>query len=260
MSRFLGLEACDLDEAIAATSTSAQIPGPLEDPLFWIDLEMTGLNAREHHILELAIIASDGELLRTVDGPNMVVHQDESVLNSMNEWSTEQHSQSGLTERCRESRVSLADAERDLITFVSSHCPDTVPAVLAGACVYKDLEFIEVHMPRLRALLSHRVVDVSTVRSLCRLWYPGPARRARASLSNATQCTHRALDDIRYSIRELKYYRQHCFRPMGGRSGARPNAAKQHHKARSNGEDASQHEDEVGHLVQALNAAAMAPA
>jgi uncharacterized membrane protein YgcG len=97
---------------------------------------------------------------------------------------------------------------------------------LAGACVYKDLEFIEVHMPRLRALLSHRVVDVSTVRALCRVWYPGAARRARGTLGSPADCQHRALEDIRYSISELRYYRQHCFKPSGGGSGGRGSGSK----------------------------------
>jgi len=215
MSRFATLADCDLDEELPETHRKPA----LEEPLFWLDLEMTGLQPREHHILELAIIVSDGELSRTIDGPEMVIHHEDIVLNTMNEWSTKQHGDSGLTDRCRASTVTLADAEDALVAFVTAHCLSGVPAVLAGACVYKDLEFIEVHMPRLRALLSHRVVDVSTVRALCRVWYPGAARRARGTLGSPADCQHRALEDIRYSISELRYYRQHCFKPSGCNSG-----------------------------------------
>ena len=219
MSRFVSLEDCDLDEEPPEAEASGTSKPALEEPLFWLDLEMTGLQPREHHILEVALIVSDGELTRTIDGPEIVVHHEDIVLSTMNEWSTKQHGESGLTDRCRASTVTLADAEDALVAFVTAQCPSGVPAVLAGACVYKDLEFIEVHLPRLRALLRHRVGDVSTVRALCRVWYPSAARRARGTLGSPADCQHRALEDIRYSIRELRYYRQHCFKPSGCNSG-----------------------------------------
>lgn len=233
MSRFAMLDAVDLDEAVDPDATLRPKPrdevddtlrpkthdaDPLINPLFWIDLEMTGLDAREHHILEVAIICTDGELERTVDGPNIVIHHDDAVLAGMNVWSMKQHGESGLTERVRHSSTSLTDAESELISFVGTHRPAEGRAMLAGACVYKDLEFIDVHMPRLRALLSHRVVDVSTVRHLCRMWNPSAARQARGELSDSKACMHRALDDVRYSINELRCYRKHCFRQQQGAS------------------------------------------
>lgn len=184
---------------------------------------MTGLNPREHHILEVAMIATDGDLSRTIDGPNLCVHHGEVILSSMNEWSQKQHGESGLTEQCRESAVTLAEAESALVDFVNAHGTSGYPALLAGACIYKDLEFIEVHMPRLRALLSHRVVDVSTVRTLCRVWYPNAARRARGTLGDSSDVSHRAYDDILYSIRELQYFRAQCFKEEGKSKGKNQN-------------------------------------
>ena len=196
-------------EADSAASPSS--PPPLVDPIFWVDLEMSGLDLQAHTILEVAVIASDGTLDKQLDGPCLCIHHDEDVLTSMNDWSRQQHEKTGLTERCRESTVSLADAEDAVIEFVKLHQPAGRPAILGGACVYTDLAFIEARMPRLRELLSHRVVDVSTVRELARRWQPNVARNAPKS-ENGT--AHRALDDIRYSIQELRYFRDACFKPM----------------------------------------------
>ena len=220
MSRFAALEGkSDIDEPAAPQQSDCVEPNStvLDDPLFWLDLEMTGLDSRRDVILEAAMLASDSQLHRTVDGPEIIIHHAGPVLAGMNEWSRQQHDRSGLTERSRLSTTSLAAAEAALLAFVETHCPGDAKAVLAGACVYKDLEFVEVHMPRLRARLSHRVVDVSTVRHLAHAWYPGATRKARAALS-AHAYTHHALDDVRHSIAELRYWREHCFRPSGGGS------------------------------------------
>merc|ERR1719263_2170550 len=192
-----------IDAAVAA-------PAILADPIFWIDLEMTGLDPTQHTILEIAIIASDGALRTLVEGPNECIHHDEATLGAMNEWSQTQHASLGLTERCRSSRVQLADAEEMLLAFVRQHAGGR-PAVLGGACVYKDKEFLDRHMPQLCKCLSHRVVDVSTLRELARRWQPTASRRAPRGESN-----HRAIDDIRYSIEECRYYRDSCWKPMEG--------------------------------------------
>ncbi len=190
-------------------------PPPLRSPLLWIDLEMTGLDPERDSILEVAAIASDGRLEKIVDGPSLVVHQPEEVLTSMNEWSTKQHAASGLTERCRESSTSLEAAETALVDFVKQHCrPGERGVQLAGACVYKDKEFLQRYMPQLHALLSHRMVDVSSIRELARRWYPRQYERAPRSGSN-----HRALEDIRFSIAELQYYRATIFRGASSGSG-----------------------------------------
>lgn len=190
----------------SASASSNRFTPPLAEPIIWVDLEMTGLSPQKHTILEAAMIASDGSLERLVDGPNLIIHHDEATLSSMNEWSERQHGASGLTERCRASTTSLADAEAALVQFVREHAGGA-RAVLGGACVYKDKEFIDAHMPALAALLSHRVVDVSTVRELAFRWRPRDARSMPRRES-----THRALDDIRHSINELRHYRDTCWK------------------------------------------------
>ena len=179
----------------------------LRDPIFWIDLEMSGLDPLEHTILEIAIIATDGSLNRSIEGPSLCIHHDDATLSSMNDWSREQHEKSGLTQRCRESTVELADAEAAAVAFVNEYAGGR-PAVLGGACVYVDKQFLDRRMPALGALLSHRVIDVSTIRQLAWRWHPTAARAAPKGES-----THRALDDIRYSIEELRYFRDSCWKP-----------------------------------------------
>ena len=117
MSRFATLADCDLDEELPETHRKPA----LEEPLFWLDLEMTGLQPREHHILELAIIVSDGELSRTIDGPEMVIHHEDIVLNTMNEWSTKQHGDSGLTDRCRAFHNSILFHNQKIVRSESSY-------------------------------------------------------------------------------------------------------------------------------------------
>jgi oligoribonuclease len=207
----------DAVEPIAGLSSKPAREVLLDKPLFWIDCEFTGLDASKDTILELAVIVSDGELRNFIEGPSLVIHHDAATLGTMNEWSTRQHASSGLTQRCRASDVSLAQAEAELLAFVERHCPAGSLATLAGACVYKDKEFLDACMPRLRGRLSHRVVDVSSIRELAWRWMPRQARQAPKS-----ECAHRALDDIRHSIEELKYYRRAMFRasPAPGGSGS----------------------------------------
>lgn len=224
----------DVDELVEASGTALNIsngpdkeeqPAPaakgerternLRDPIFWIDLEMSGLDPMEHTILEVAIIATDGSLNRTIEGPSLCIHHDDDTLASMNDWSREQHEKSGLTQRCRESTVVLADAEAAVVAFVSEHAGGR-PAVLGGACVYVDQQFVHRRMPALGALLSHRVIDVSTIRQLAWRWHPTVARAGPKGESS-----HRALDDVRYSIAELRYFRDSCWKPPERSRGRR---------------------------------------
>ena len=201
---------------------AARQPAPyLANPIFWVDLEMTGLDPIDDNILEVACIASDGDLGTLIEGPELVIHHDDERLATMSQWSSSQHGTSGLTERCRRSTVTLADAESALLSFIRMHSdcrPHTV--ILGGACVYTDKCFLEAHMPRLKPYLSHRVVDVSTVRELAKRWYPTAVRQCPRA-----DPAHRALDDIRYSINELRYYRDSCFVP---REQAPPQYAPAH--------------------------------
>ena len=187
----------------------------LHDPIFWVDLEMTGLDPNVHHILEVACIVTDGSLARSVEGPSLIIHQPESVLSGMNEWSSQQHGKSGLTSKSRESKTSCAEAEAKLRQFFLEHGngrPRSV--VLGGACVYVDLQFLHSRMPSLSPLLSHRVIDVSTVRALAMRWQPTRYQKCRPTAATPGGVAHRALDDIRYSIKELKALRDACWLPM----------------------------------------------
>lgn len=211
----------DVDQGAAPTTDD--IAAPLTDPIFWVDLEMSGLDVQEHTILELAVIVTDGVLERSIEGPALTIHHDEGVLSSMNDWSQKQHAASGLTQRCRESTTSMEAAEAALVDFVVQHARGR-PAVLGGACVYVDKGFLDARFPLLAPHLSHRVIDVSSIRELAWRWHPSAARGAPKGES-----THRALDDIRYSIAELRYYREACWRPLEKRG--RGHATRRHERA-----------------------------
>jgi oligoribonuclease len=174
--------------------------------LVWIDLEMSGLDVERCRILEIAALVTDSELGVVAEGPDLVIHQDESVLAAMDAWNTEHHGASGLTASVRASPIDLAEAERRVLEFVALHCkPNTAP--LAGNSVWMDRLFLRRYMPRLEAYLHYRIVDVSTIKELVRRWTPGVAARAPAKSER-----HRALEDIRESVAELAFYRREAFR------------------------------------------------
>ena len=174
--------------------------------LVWMDLEMTGLDPERDRILEIAALITDAQLQVVAEGPNLVVHQPDELLAAMDEWNTQHHGESGLTERVRSSTVSERDAEEAVLAFLAEHCaPQTVP--LAGNSVHQDRRFLRRYMPTVDAFLHYRIVDVSTVKELGRRWYP--EAYARRPQKNAT---HRALDDIQESIAELRYYREAFFK------------------------------------------------
>lgn len=174
--------------------------------LVWMDLEMSGLEVDQCRILEIATLVTDGQLEVLAEGPELVVHQPDAVLAAMNDWNRDHHGASGLTERVRASTTSEADAERLTLEFVAAHVgPRAAP--LAGNSVHQDRAFLGRYLPRLEQHLHYRNVDVSTVKELVRRWYPAayeqrPKKKAK----------HRALDDIRESIEELRYYRKVAFR------------------------------------------------
>jgi len=173
-------------------------------PLIWIDMEMTGLDPDTEHVLEIATIITTGELEIIAEGPDIVVHQPDAVLEAMGEWCREHHGQSGLTAQCRASTITLAEAERQTLAFLAGHCqPGQSP--LCGNTIGQDRRFMARHMPTLEAFVHYRNVDVSTIKELCRRWYPALPGYAKAG-------SHRALDDIRESLAELRYYREHVFR------------------------------------------------
>ncbi|MEM7195856.1 MAG: oligoribonuclease [Pseudomonadota bacterium] len=169
--------------------------------LVWIDLEMTGLSPSEDRILEIATIVTDSQLNILQEGPVIAIHQSLKRLTEMDEWNTRTHTESGLVNRVRESKVSEADAERATIDFISTLVPGN-HSPLCGNSICQDRRFLALYMPKLEKYLHYRNLDVSSIKELVSRWRP------ELSAGFRKQNTHRALDDIRESIEELKYYRR----------------------------------------------------
>ncbi|KAL5494506.1 hypothetical protein EMCRGX_G015856 [Ephydatia muelleri] len=174
--------------------------------LVWVDLEMGGLDTNVHTILEMACAITDSELNVVAETPDIVIHQSDDVLSAMTPWCVEHHGKSGLTAACQNSNISLAEAEEIMVTFVKSHVPKG-ECPLAGNSIYSDKRFLEKYMPSFMAHLHYRMVDVSTVKELCRRWHPDAY-----SAAPRKEAKHRAIDDIRESIAELRYYRNSIFK------------------------------------------------
>ena len=171
------------------------------DNLIWIDLEMTGLNPFEDRIIEIATIVTDKNLQEVAVGPVLAIHQESSVLNSMDEWNTEQHGKSGLTERVKTSSISEQEAEKATIDFLQDYVPEN-SSPMCGNSICQDRRFMARLMPELENYFHYRNLDVSTLKELARRWQPDVAN------GFTKESKHLALDDIRDSIEELKYYRE----------------------------------------------------
>jgi oligoribonuclease len=178
----------------------------MSDNLVWIDLEMTGLDPERCVIVEIATLVTDSQLNIVAEGPQHVIHQSETVLETMDEVVVAMHARSGLTDRIRASSTTLEEAERDTLQFVEQHC-EANKAPLCGNSIWKDRQFLERYMPNLNAHLHYRNIDVSSIKELARRWYPArfsPPKKAES---------HRAMGDIRESVDELRYYRENMFAP-----------------------------------------------
>ncbi|MEU5550652.1 MULTISPECIES: oligoribonuclease [unclassified Micromonospora] len=184
---------------------------PMADLLVWIDCEMTGLDLGGDRLIEVAALVTDPDLRVLGDGVDVVIHADDAALDAMPEIVRTMHGKSGLTEEVRRSTVSLAEAEERVLDYITSHVKDPRTAPLCGNSIATDRGFIARDMPRLDAHLHYRMIDVSSIKELCRRWYPrvyfGQPQKGLA---------HRALADIRESIRELEYYRRTIFVPLPG--------------------------------------------
>jgi len=176
-----------------------------DDNLIWIDLEMTGLVPERDVIIEIATLVTDAELRVLAEGPVIAIHQSDAVLAAMDEWNTRQHGKSGLTERVRASRVAEQAAEQETLTFLQQYVPKG-RSPMCGNSICQDRRFLARHMPVLEAYFHYRNLDVSTLKELTRRWAPAIARGFQK------ESKHLALDDIRDSVEELKYYRQHVLR------------------------------------------------
>jgi len=172
-------------------------------PLIWIDMEMTGLDPVTCYVLEIATVITDADLKVVAEGPQLIVHQPDEVLENMGEWCIEHHGESGLTEAVRNSKVSLAEAEAQTLEFVRQHTSEGLSPV-CGNSVDLDCRFIQRHMPALDAFVHWQIIDVSTIKELAKRWYPDLEAPPKAG-------THRALDDILESIAELRHYRERLF-------------------------------------------------
>lgn len=172
------------------------------DRIVWADCEMTGLDPDQHVLVEIAVIVTDAQLNPLDEGIDLVIHATEDQLSRMDDFVRKMHGSSGLTEQIRESQISLAEAERQVLEYMKKFVPVARMAPLAGNSIGTDRTFIARYMPDLNEYLHYRMIDVSSVKELARRWYPrvynGQPEKGMA---------HRALADIKESIRELAYYR-----------------------------------------------------
>ncbi|KAF7351167.1 Exonuclease domain-containing protein [Mycena sanguinolenta] len=198
-------------------------PRPLsygQGPMVWVDCEMTGLDADKDKILEIAVIITNGNLDLVDEGIEYIIRTDKAILDGMDEWCTKQHGQSGLTQACLDSPHSHEEVSKAVLDYIKKWVPQRRVGILAGSSVHADRAFLAKHMPEITDWLHYRslclflkhiiyddvrLVDVSSVKELSRRWYP------QLGIPKLTESNHRALDDIRGSIKELEWYRRNIF-------------------------------------------------
>ena len=179
--------------------------------LVWMDLEMTGLDPKTCVIIEIASVVTDKELNLIAQGPALVVHQPQAALDAMDDWNQKHHRESGLYEAVQKSTISLEEAEKQTLEFISQHTK-AKGSPLCGNTIYQDRRFLIEYMPTLENYLHYRLVDVSTIKELVKRWY-GPEFQ-----SPQKKQKHKALDDILETIEELKFYRKAVFKSIPGES------------------------------------------
>ena len=177
----------------------------------WIDCEMTGLDLGRDALIEVAALVTDPDLNILGDGVDIVIHAEDALLDGMLEVVRDMHDRSGLTEQVRASAVGLEEAEDRILSYIQTHVPDVRSAPLCGNSIATDRGFIARDMPRLDAHLHYRMIDVSSIKELCRRWYPRTYYGQPAK-----GLAHRALADIKESVRELDFYRRTIFVPQPG--------------------------------------------
>lgn len=183
----------------------------MTERLVWVDCEMTGLELGHDALIEVAALVTDSELNILGEGIDVVIHTSDEALDGMLDVVREMHAKSGLTDEVRTSTVTLAEAEDLVLTYVREHVKDPKSAPLCGNSIATDRGFLARDMPKLDNYLHYRMVDVSSIKELCRRWYP------RVYFGQpAKGLAHRALADIKESIRELRYYRRAIFVPQPG--------------------------------------------
>jgi oligoribonuclease len=181
------------------------------DLLVWIDCEMTGLDLGKDKLIEVAALVTDPELNVLGEGVDLVIHADDAALDAMPPVVRDMHAKSGLTDEVRRSAITMAEAEEAVLAYIREFVPNPRTAPLCGNSIATDRGFLARDMPALDAHLHYRMIDVSSIKELCRRWYP------RVYFGQpAKGLSHRALADIRESIRELEYYRRTVFVPQPG--------------------------------------------
>ncbi|CAH0524464.1 oligoribonuclease [Vibrio hippocampi] len=176
-----------------------------DDNLIWVDLEMTGLDPEQHKIIEIASIVTDSQLNILAEGPVIAISQPQQELDKMDDWCTNTHTNSGLVARVQASSITEQQAVEQTIAFLEQWVPKG-KSPICGNSIGQDRRFLYKHMPELEEYFHYRYVDVSTIKELTRRWQP----ELLDGFSKAG--THLALDDIRESIAELKYYRENVFK------------------------------------------------
>ena len=183
----------------------------MSDLLVWIDCEMTGLDLGRDALIEVAALVTDPELNVLGDGVDVVIHAEDALLDGMFDVVREMHEKSGLTEQVRASAIGVEEAEDRILSYVTTHVPEPRSAPLCGNSIATDRGFLARDMPRLDNHLHYRMIDVSSIKELCRRWYPRTYYGQPAK-----GLAHRALADIKESIRELEFYRRTIFVPQPG--------------------------------------------
>ncbi len=176
--------------------------------LAWMDLEMTGLDATKCLIVEVATIITDDDLNIVAEGPDIVIKRSEEELATMGDFVRQMHTKSGLLEQIRQSTATDVDARHQTLAFLQEHIKEARTVPLCGNSIGTDRRFLTAYWPEIEEFLHYRSIDVSTVKELARRWYPEVLQSAPDK-----ETTHRALDDIRESIEELRHYRATVFKP-----------------------------------------------
>ncbi|HEX2040904.1 MAG TPA: oligoribonuclease [Acidimicrobiales bacterium] len=179
--------------------------------LVWMDLEMTGLEPSRHAVVEIATLVTDDDLEIVAEGPDLVVACAPELLGEMDEIVRSMHTRSGLLAAIETSTVTLEEAGRQTLEFIKEHVPEPRTVPLCGNSIGTDRRFLAHHLPEVEDWLHYRSIDVSTIKELARRWYPDVLVGAPKKAGG-----HRAMDDIKESVAELRYYREAIFRPRSG--------------------------------------------
>jgi oligoribonuclease len=179
------------------------------DRLVWVDMEMSGLLPETDRILEIAMIVTDGDLNIVAEGPVLVVHQEDAVLDRMDAWNKGTHSKSGLIDKVKASTLTEAEVEAECLAFLKQHVKSSI-SPMCGNTIHQDRRFMNRYMPKLESYFHYRNIDVSTIKELCKRWQPEIAK------GFSKQQAHTALADIIESVEELRYYREKLFIPTIG--------------------------------------------